>query len=197
MALTRDQIVQVALELMNEFGLEEVSTRRIAAVLGVKGPALYKHFRSKADLLDAMAAAMLSERFSTIDQGLSWDDWLLRLSQNARAAALTYRDGSRLLIASSPSAAPRIVLAQELSQPLLRQGFDQEAARLSLAIVASFVTGWALNEQHGAAREVMAFGRDSVDEAFDEAVRTILTGIAHRRGDGEDTPAAPADVVAS
>src|SRR5262249_31947220 len=59
--LERDGVVRVALRLLDEWGLDGLSLRRLAAELGVKAPALYWYFESKQELLDEMADAMLEE----------------------------------------------------------------------------------------------------------------------------------------
>ncbi|GLX19353.1 TetR family transcriptional regulator [Streptomyces lavendulae subsp. lavendulae] len=56
--LSRDRIVEAAGVLVDEEGLEAVSTRRLAAALGVSGPSLYNHFRTKDAILEAVADAV-------------------------------------------------------------------------------------------------------------------------------------------
>lgn len=56
--LSRDRIVAAAGALVDAEGLEAVSTRRLAAALGVSGPSLYNHFRTKDEILDAVADAV-------------------------------------------------------------------------------------------------------------------------------------------
>jgi AcrR family transcriptional regulator len=56
--LSRDRIVEAAGALVDAEGLEAVSTRRLAAALGVSGPSLYNHFRTKDEILDAVADAV-------------------------------------------------------------------------------------------------------------------------------------------
>ncbi|MFJ7780276.1 TetR/AcrR family transcriptional regulator [Streptomyces yangpuensis] len=58
--LSRDRIVEAAGALVDAEGLEAVSTRRLAAALGVSGPSLYNHFRTKDEILDAVADAVSS-----------------------------------------------------------------------------------------------------------------------------------------
>ncbi|MDF2848837.1 MAG: TetR family transcriptional regulator, partial [Oerskovia sp.] len=57
--LDRERVVRAALALLDEVGLDGLTLRRLAQDLGVKAPALYWHFASKADLLHEMAATML------------------------------------------------------------------------------------------------------------------------------------------
>ena len=52
--ITREQILDVALELFNERGYDKTSLREIAERLGVTKAALYYHFERKEDLLLAL-----------------------------------------------------------------------------------------------------------------------------------------------
>ena len=74
--LTRQRIVEVASALVDAEGLEAVSVRRLATELGVQGPSLYNHFATKAEILDAVANAVVAQvdvsAFATCD----WRDGL-------------------------------------------------------------------------------------------------------------------------
>jgi AcrR family transcriptional regulator len=85
--LTRERIVQAALRIMDEEGLEAVSMRRIGRELGVEAMSLYNHVRDKEDILDSICEAVLAE-FRIPDA----DEW----TEGARLAAREYR---RLLLA--------------------------------------------------------------------------------------------------
>ena len=54
-ALDRQQVVDEALELLDDEGLDALSLRALAGRLGVQAPTLYWHIGSKAELLDALA----------------------------------------------------------------------------------------------------------------------------------------------
>ncbi len=51
---TRQRYLLTALELFSQRGFEAVSLSQIAEAVGVTKPALYKHFKSKQDLFDAI-----------------------------------------------------------------------------------------------------------------------------------------------
>lgn len=59
--LSRERIVEKASALVDAEGLDAVSTRRLAAELGVSGPSLYNHFRNKDEILDAVADAVSAQ----------------------------------------------------------------------------------------------------------------------------------------
>jgi len=82
--LTRERIVDAALRLMDEHGVGEFTTRRLAAELGVRAPTLYWHFPSKQALEDACVEAVLG---------------VLELPETD-AGAGGWADGVRVLMAS-------------------------------------------------------------------------------------------------
>ena len=51
---TKDRILDSALTLFAEKGFDGVGVDLIAEKAGIKGPSLYKHFKSKEDILDAI-----------------------------------------------------------------------------------------------------------------------------------------------
>ena len=61
MNLNREAIVKAGLYILDAYGLQDVSMRRIASTLDVGPSALYWHFASKQDLLGAMAEVILEE----------------------------------------------------------------------------------------------------------------------------------------
>lgn len=56
MAFTERQIeiIQSATRLIGEKGIQNLTTKRLAADLGLSEPALYRHFRNKAELLQSL-----------------------------------------------------------------------------------------------------------------------------------------------
>ncbi len=60
--LTKDRILKEAMALFSVYGFDSVSVRRIAEEVGVNNSALYKHFKSKQAIFDAIVAAS-QERF--------------------------------------------------------------------------------------------------------------------------------------
>src|SRR6185312_16366207 len=59
--LTRSTVCHEALGLVDAEGLEALTMRRLAARLGCEAMSLYHHVRDKADLLDALHAAVLGD----------------------------------------------------------------------------------------------------------------------------------------
>jgi len=55
---TKQRILAAALTLFSERGFEPVTVAEIAKAVGVKAPALYKHYKSKKDIFDAIFVEM-------------------------------------------------------------------------------------------------------------------------------------------
>src|SRR5215475_10677409 len=102
MRLERQMVVRAALDLLNEVGLDGLTTRRLAEALGVQGPALYWHFKSKQELIDEMARALLDQSYSPIQPGEDWAAWLENNARRMRRVLLSHRDGARVLAGYRP-----------------------------------------------------------------------------------------------
>src|SRR5215469_11608803 len=57
--LTRERLVEAALQLVNEEGLEGLSMRALADSLEVKAASLYWHVRDRRELLELLAESIL------------------------------------------------------------------------------------------------------------------------------------------
>jgi AcrR family transcriptional regulator len=71
--LTRDRVVDAALGIMDEEGLDAVSMRRVAREVGVEAMSLYHYVRDKEDLLDAVCARVMCD-FRYPDEDRPWID---------------------------------------------------------------------------------------------------------------------------
>ena len=77
--VSREAVVDAALGLLAEGGLDAVSFRRIAKVLGVSGPTLYWHVENKRQLMDLMAEELVRRTGRSYDgpeHGQPWWEWL-------------------------------------------------------------------------------------------------------------------------
>jgi AcrR family transcriptional regulator len=73
--LTREKIVDKAIELLDAEGVEGLSMRRLGDALGVEAMALYHHFPSKDAMLDAVAARLVEETGPATPISHAADDW--------------------------------------------------------------------------------------------------------------------------
>src|SRR5512138_2007399 len=112
--LSRERVCKEALALVDEEGLEALSMRRLGARLGVEAMSLYHHVRDKADLLDALHAAVLGDLQPVAAPG-GGEDWRVLLGGLARAlrGALLRHPNVVVLFATRPVTAPEAMSTLE------------------------------------------------------------------------------------
>ena len=145
--LTRSEIVDAALALAEEQGLEALSLHKIAAALGVAAMSLYNHLADKNDLLDRMADAILDGVVlpDAIDD-LEWTEGLRELGRAFRAAALQYPRSSMLALTRRPNSPSALRLAEATLGLLHRGGFDPAMSVRLLRVFVAFLSGALLRE---------------------------------------------------
>lgn len=177
--LDRAAIVTAALRLLDEVGLDQLSTRRLAAELGVKGPSLYWHFKNMAELRDLMADKLLNDTLPGPEAFEDWKHWLAEGARGYRRAALSCRDGARLLASSRPTEARRNVRFKANVAKLQQAGFGEREAFGTFMVLARYAMGYALAEQAGPR------GADKISEAtFEMGLEAMIRGLDLRLSRG-------------
>jgi TetR/AcrR family tetracycline transcriptional repressor len=148
----RAEIVRTALGLLEEGGLERLSLRRVAHVLGMHPPGLYWYIQSKQELIDLMSQAILREVPQTAPPaaaaGRTWEVWLTEVAKGIRRALLAHRDGARVVAGATPFGNEDMIRGLEQSLGILEgEGFTRDAAMLGLVTVIRYTIGIALDEQ--------------------------------------------------
>jgi TetR/AcrR family transcriptional regulator, tetracycline repressor protein len=141
--LSRDRICEVALDAIDEGGLEWLSMRTLAGALGVKASSLYYYFGSKEELLTGVAE-FLYRKLGRPPQDGEWADQLkgtfLQLHEfvqgHPNAAPLLLRD-----LAYSPVAKKR---ASVLLRLLCRAGLDPEVSASLISNLVALLVGHTL-----------------------------------------------------
>jgi AcrR family transcriptional regulator len=92
--LTKERIVQAALDLVDAEGPDALSTTRIAARLGAKGPSLYNHVSGRDEIVDGICELIVAE----MDLDMSIRPWT--------TAVVTWARRYRAVLAGHPHAVP-------------------------------------------------------------------------------------------
>lgn len=79
----RDRILIAALELLEQGGVSNVTTKNLAAKQNISEPALYRHFKNKQDIFEAMI-----EEFFSYDQKIM--NTVLEHNMKGREAVIYY-----------------------------------------------------------------------------------------------------------
>ncbi|MGR6921286.1 TetR/AcrR family transcriptional regulator C-terminal domain-containing protein [[Actinomadura] parvosata] len=153
--LNREKVLDAALALADEEGLDGLSMRRLAKALGVEAMSLYNHVSNKADLLDGIAERVFAQ-VEPPDPELPWQDRI-------RSAALSmYRAFRRHPVVpmalvtdrSNPTSVRALSPVDALVGALYAGGFDDEGAWRALGAVNALVFGSLLLSTGGFAADV-------------------------------------------
>lgn len=177
LALDKQRIVTEAVALLDAEGLDGVTTRKLAARLGVQSPTLYWHIPNKAALVTAIAEAILEQQFPELASPAPeerWQDWLIGLAGRLRRALLAHPDGARIIAASQLSL--KMAAISELAMStLVERGIPLRQARLIVLTVLRFTVGYVLEEQLGRPDADALDGFDMA--AYAAAYPTVMAGV--------------------
>lgn len=140
--LTRDRVLDAAVDLADGESLDAVSMRRLAQDLGVVPMALYKHVAHKDELVDAMVDRVIGGIPPT-DPDLPWKDALRTRILDARAALLRHPWARRALEAQE---APTPVILGHLDATiaiLLRGGLTADLTHHVMHTLGSRALGFS------------------------------------------------------
>lgn len=146
--LSREVVLEVALQLVDQQGLEALSMRRLGKELGVEAMSLYNHVPSKAALLDGLIERVVLE-IELPDPTKDWIDQAREMASSYRAMANAHPHVVAL-IASRPFNTVAALEPLERALGVFRSaGFDEPTALRAFRTLVSFATGYTLAETEG------------------------------------------------
>lgn len=141
MQLTRDSIISAAVEILDTYGLGDMTMRRLAKHLGVVPGALYWHIPNKQSLIEAIAEEILVPVWGT--EGVVKRS-ATQLCTDLRAAMMAHRDGAEVLSAALPVGDLTARLTEALVDALPPTSSDREVIAFTLL---NYTIGATLYEQ--------------------------------------------------
>jgi len=167
-ALSRQLIVDTALDVLRAEGMDAVSMRRVASELGTGPASLYAHVAGKDELLDLLYDEVVGTIPLFEPDPARWQEQVTQLWIASRDALARAGDIARYSLGRVPMG-PNAVRIAELTMSLLRAGgVPDQAVAWALDVVGMFVTAEAVEDAVTArlARE----GRDP-QEYYDQVHR--------------------------
>lgn len=148
--LSAEKVRATALRLIEEDGLDELSTRKLGRALGVEAMAIYWYYPSKEALLDAVVDLLVSKMDPrAMDVQGEWIDALRRLAHAYRALAHQYPKAFPLLATRRFATANTYGFLEKLFAVARDQGLDDKTTARWFRLVSSYCSGVALDELAG------------------------------------------------
>jgi TetR/AcrR family transcriptional regulator, tetracycline repressor protein len=149
--VAQKRIIDAALELLREDGLNNLSLRKLASRVDMQAPALYWHFKNKEVLVDYMAEAIISKDFKDLQPRQEDEDlqgWLTDKMLKLRQAMLAYPDGARVVAGAHLYPAVSLGnLFERTLESIHSSGVDLTTSRRILMAVTTFTFGFVIEEQ--------------------------------------------------
>ncbi|MEV4534648.1 WHG domain-containing protein [Asanoa sp. NPDC049518] len=143
------QIIDQAIAIADEQGIEAVSMRAVGQRLGLSPMAIYPYLRSKGALLDGMVERMLGELLATAPATGGWQDRLRAVSTAVRKLARRHPGAYPLIVARPGATAESRRLDDLISEILLAAGVPSaEVPRLE-RLLSTLLLGFANSEVNG------------------------------------------------
>ena len=185
--LHKRDVVAAAAAILDNYGIADLSMRRLARELNVSPSALYWHFANKQQLLGAVADKVLAP--ACADPGAGDWQWRIRtLCERLRDALLSHTDGAELVSASlaagQSEAAAAIV--ELLAQTATAAGVHPDQAGQVGRTVVYYVLGFTADEQSRLQWDAAGAAGITSDadpgSAFAFGLGLLIDGLAVRAG---------------
>lgn len=172
--LTRDAIVDAALHVLDEVGMDGLSMRRVAQELGTGAASLYWHVRNKEQLLQLIFERVTQQTELPEPDPSRWQEQLRELAHRMRAIMHSHRDVARISLGRIPTG-PVLALYSEWLFTLLKPlGIPDQVIAYLGDFFGLYVGAYAFEESLG----TEAFtGGDMSPEQFFGMLRDYLLSL--------------------
>lgn len=144
--LTRQRVLEAALDYVDRNGLDDLTMRKLGAALGVEGTALYNHVQGKDGLLDGLVELLWAETRAHTDTDGSWQDTLRSLARALRDTAHRHPQAAHLACSRSVMPLDALQLMADCLTQMEHAGFDRPTAAQAACAISGHAYGYALME---------------------------------------------------
>ena len=173
--LSSARLVDAALEIIDEAGVEALTMKRLAGHLGVSTMAAYKHVRDKEALLVLAADELVGRQLRSSRHSIEWENEVrrhVRRSLQLQARHPWASDALLRAYRARTTDTPNVAAARDqLERTLVDAGFGVTETRLARSLVQTVITGLTVTASYRA-RGLWAAARGEPSERAHEEVAT-------------------------
>jgi AcrR family transcriptional regulator len=145
--LSRERVLQAALELADARGFDAISMRNVAKKLGVEAMSLYNHVAGKEDLVDGLVDIVFGEIEVARPGELDWRTAMRRRAISVRAALNRHRWAVGLMEGRLNPGPATIENHNAVLACLRESGFSFREAVHAYSVMDAYIYGFALQER--------------------------------------------------
>ena len=144
--LSRERILQAAIELADEDGIEALTMRRLGRRLGVEAMSLYNHVKDKDDILDGVVE-LIATGFEVPSGARDWKSSIRSSAISVHEVLLQHPWASSVIESRARAGSTRLRLLDALVGVLAGAGFPMPIVIRTLVALDSHTYGFTLQEQ--------------------------------------------------
>jgi len=150
MKVNRNMVTRAGLKLLNEVGLERLTLRLLGKELKIQAATLYWHFKSKEELIDEMATAVLAEgapHMLPAKRSADWSVWAAAFGTGLRKTLLGYRDGARMVAGTRLTDTEYMQTVERIAATLVEDHFTVRQTAILLSTIYNYTLSFVMEEQ--------------------------------------------------
>ena len=171
--IDREAVLEAALVVADNDGLDGVTMRAIAERLQVTTMALYRHVPSKAELLDGVVERLLHELPSP-GSGLPWEEQLRIMAADLREMAKRHSGAFPLLLQRPARTDAARQVRDRVRDALLAAGVSDDQVPSVERLLSTAILGFAASEALGRFRSLSP---DVIDKDFEVLQQMLVAGV--------------------
>jgi AcrR family transcriptional regulator len=186
MALSRENIVAAAIELLNRDGIENLTMRALAAFLDTKAASLYRHIKDKKDLYDLIAEAVIAEIRPSCGL-MDAKKYLVEAAGLYRQKLLSLRDSVGIFTLSRATTPKRFDFMKNVMICLLHLGVKEDKCMVATHMLNNYILSSVSDEiffrsfpsdAPNPYEEILGSNFEwlSLDEQFNYGLEVLFTG---------------------
>jgi AcrR family transcriptional regulator len=145
--LSREAILDTALQIVDAEGLDALTMRRVSDALETGPASLYAHIGDKEEMVAALLDRVSSEvPLPERPDPEHWEEQLKEIARSARAVYARHRDLARAGLGIVPTGEHTLPVIETMLAILSAGGVSARVAALSMDILALYITATAVEE---------------------------------------------------
>jgi AcrR family transcriptional regulator len=173
--ITKNEIVQASLRILNRSGIGSLSMRTIARELNIKAASLYNHISGKLELYSEIVEYMCKD-FAVPDTSLGAKEYLIASAIAYRAMLLTVRDSAVIFEDSFPITPRWIAISKSVMERFVQLGVNEKNRLTAGNLYNNYILSSVQDEVREKNRtpDERQLSKDSLD--FDESLLSMHEG---------------------